>query len=81
MSSFDAKLLDFVQDSLVFQHVSEPTRHRNEASPLLLDIALTNDDSHVYDMELGVPLELSFRSTIRFLVDWEYALAYASTLD
>lgn len=70
-SSFHAKLLDLVQDLLVFQHVRETTCYRFDTPPSLLDVVLIKDDPDVYDMELCDPFRLSDYSTVQFLVDWK----------
>lgn len=70
-ASFDTKIVDMVQDSLMFQRVRGPSRQNSHIpSPSLLDRMLMRDDSDVYDMELNDPLGLSGHAAVRFLIDW-----------
>lgn len=74
----------------MFQHVRESSRTLSGANPPLLVLLLTKDESKIYGMKQGEPREPSDHSKIQFLVNWlklkcrmvnwEYALGYASTL-
>ena len=50
-SHYAHKFLNAVQDCLLFQHVSCPTRYRDGCDPSLLDLVLTNEEGMVFDLE------------------------------
>lgn len=65
----------------MFQHVREPISHRSDAPPSLLIVVLLKDGSVVYIIALCDPLELSYHSTIRFLVDWKSCVSQIHSLN
>lgn len=77
---FDTKLVTLVQDSLVFQHVRAPTRHRSDAPPSLLDVIITKDDSDVSNVKIEDPLGLSDHSIIQFQVEWRLRVTQPITV-
>ena len=50
-SHYAHKFLSTVQDTFLFQHVTEPTRFREGFSPSLLDLILTNEEGMVTSLD------------------------------
>ena len=52
-------LFDFIenlQDCFLHQHVTEPTRYRENETPSLLDLILSSEEGMVHDLAYGPPL-------------------------
>ena len=64
-------LLDFVdtlQECFLFQHVTEPTRFRENEKPNILDLIISNEESMVQDLTYLPPLEKSDHVCLTFNV-------------
>ena len=48
--------LDTVDDLFLFQHISEPTRYRQEETPSLLDLIFTNEQDMIKNLAYLPPL-------------------------
>ena len=57
-----------LQDCYLFQHVSEPTRYRQDENPNLLDLVLSGEEGMVCDLDYLPPLGESDHVCIRFNV-------------
>ena len=55
-SSLENNFLAAVSDSYLHQHVLEPTRNRESDSPSLLDLAFTNEEDMLQDLQYQAPL-------------------------
>ena len=60
--------INALQDCYMYQHVTEPTRHRPNESPNLLDLILSSDESLIRDLKYLPPLGESDHICIRFNV-------------
>ena len=49
-SHYAHKLLEIIQDNFLFQHVVQPTRYRQGATPSILDLILTNEEGMVRNL-------------------------------
>ena len=70
----DAKaevFLESTRDAFLFQHVTEPTRHRANQKRNLLDLVFTTDDS-VDNVRLEAPIGKSDHCSIAFEVQMNY---------
>ena len=47
----DAAFIECIEESLLQQHVTQPTRYRDNQSPTLDDLILTNDDQTLSDLQ------------------------------
>ena len=61
-----SKFLNAVQDSFLFQNVTQPTHFRANQEPTLIDLVFTNEESMVSHVDHGPPLGLSHHSGIHF---------------
>ena len=57
-----------LQDCFLHQHVSEPTRYRDNETPNILDLVLSSEENMVCDLEYLPPLGESDHVCIRFNV-------------
>ena len=57
-----------LQDCYLFQHVSEPTRYRQDENPNLLDLVLSGEEGMVCDLDYLPPLGESDHVCIQFNV-------------
>ena len=55
-----------LQDSFLFQHVTEPTRRRGNDEPSILDLIITDEDTQVSEIIYDSPLGKSDHSTLIF---------------
>ena len=58
-----------LQDGFLHQHVTEPTRYRDNETPTLLDLVISNEESMVTDLEYFPPLGESDHVCLRFNVN------------
>ena len=64
-------LTDFIeplQECYLYQHVTEPTRHRKDETPSLLDLVLTSEEGMVQEIQYLPPLGESDHVCLRFKV-------------
>ena len=64
--SEEEKFLDALKDSFLFQHVTQPTRHRGSDEPSILDLVLTNEEMQISNIEYQSPLGKSDHSSLIF---------------
>ena len=65
---FGDKLLEFVLNGALTQHVRSPTRFREGNTPGLLDLAITRFPNEIGTIEIGAPLGKSDHGVLRFAV-------------
>ena len=65
-NSIEAKFIEGVRDSYLYQHVESPTRIRGNDDPSVLDLVLTNEEMQVSDITHGAPLGKSDHSVLSF---------------
>ena len=58
--------LDTIDDLFLFQHINEPTRYREEETPSLLDLVLTNEQDMINNLVYLPPLGNSDHICIEF---------------
>ena len=58
--------LDTVDDLFLFQHITEPTRFRQDEIPSLLDLVFTNEQDMVNNLSYLLPLGSSDHICIEF---------------
>jgi hypothetical protein len=68
-NSFDKKLLDFVLDEFLFQHVDFNTRYRDGQCPSCLDLILSKDEDIITDLHPLPPIGLSDH----YVLFWNYS--------
>ena len=61
--------IECIRDSFLFQHITEPTRHRGTDNPSTLDLILTNEENLISNINIESPLGASDHSLISFCVD------------
>ena len=61
--------IECIRDSFLFQHITEPTRHRGTDNPSTLDLVLTNEENLISNINIESPLGASDHSLISFCVD------------
>ncbi len=61
-----SQFLTAIQDSFLFQHVDQPTHHRADQEPTLIDLILTNEEPMVPHIEYLPPLGMSHHSGLKF---------------
>ena len=59
-------LVETLQDSYLFQHVTEPTRLRGTDNPSLLDLVLTNEELMISEIRYLAPIGKSDHSVLSF---------------
>ena len=64
--SVEEKFLEALKDSFLFQHVTQPTRHRGSDEPSILDLVLTNEEMQISNIEYESPLGKSDHSSLIF---------------
>ena len=64
--SEEEKFLEALKDSFLFQHVTQPTRHRGSDEPSILDLVLTNEEMQISNIEYESPLGKSDHSSLIF---------------
>ena len=62
------KFLEVVSDTFLTQHVSKPTRYREQDSPSMLDLILTNEDGMIDSIEHNAPLGKSDHEVLEFSI-------------
>jgi hypothetical protein len=67
----DTQLLECLRQNLLVQHVKFPTRARNNNTPHILDLIITNSD-FISDIENNSPLGKSDHSVLNFAVNVDY---------
>ena len=65
-NSKEAKFIEGVRDSYLYQHVESPTRRRGTDDPSLLDLILTNEEMQISDIIHGAPLGKSDHDVLSF---------------
>ena len=69
----DNTFIECIEDSLLMQHVTQPTRYRENQSPTLDDLIFTNDDQTLSDLQhihhLGASDHLMLNFNINFNFD------------
>ena len=64
--SKEAKFLETIKDSFLFQHIEKPTRIRGNDDPSLIDLLLTNEEHQISDVVHHAPLGKSDHAVITF---------------
>ena len=65
-NSKEAKFIEGVRDSFLYQHVESPTRRRGSDDPSLLDLIFTNEEMQVSEITHGAPLGKSDHDVLSF---------------
>ena len=68
-SSHVQSFIDTVLDLFMFQHITEPTRFRGDATPYLLELVFTNNENMVYNLKYLPGLGNSDHLCISFDLD------------
>ena len=58
-----------LQDCYLYQHVTEPTRHRDNETPNILDLVLSSEESMISDLDYLPPLGESDHICMKFRVN------------
>ncbi len=61
-----SKFLNSIQDSFLFQHVTQPTHYRANQEPTTINLILTNEENMVSQVDYGPPLGLSHHCGVHF---------------
>ena len=62
------QFIESLQECYLYQHVTEPTRHRKDETPSLLDLVLTSEEGMVQEIQYLPPLGESDHVCLRFKV-------------
>ena len=65
-NSNEARFIEGVRDSYLYQHVESPTRKRGNDEPSTLDLILTNEEMQVSEITHGAPLGKSDHAVLSF---------------
>ena len=65
-SSNEAKFIEGVRDSYLYQHVGSATRRRGNENPSTLDLIFTNEEMQVSEITHGAPLGKSDHDLLSF---------------
>ena len=68
----DVTFLNCINDSLLFQHVTEPTRYRDDQNPNVDDLIFTNDDTTLSDLQYKAHLGNSDHIMLGFNINFDY---------
>ena len=68
----DVTFIDCISDSLLQQHVTEPTRYRNEQNPTLDDLVFSNDNQTVSDLQYKSHLGNSDHIMLTFNTNFDF---------
>ena len=60
------KFIETVQDAYLFQHITKPTRHREDQFSNCLDLIFTNEEEMIQHIEITDPLGISDHCTLLF---------------
>ena len=63
------KFLTCIHQNFLSQHVEEPTHHRGEQTPTLIDLVISNDQHFVTNLYQDQPFGNSHHQTINFKID------------
>ena len=63
--------IDVLQECFLYQHVTEPTRHRLNETSNLLDLVLSSEEDMVYDLSYHSPLGESDHVILEFHVNFK----------
>ena len=63
---FSHKFVSIIQDCMLFQHVTSPTRYREGEAPSMLDLLFTNEDGMISGLEYLPGLGKSDHIVLRF---------------
>ena len=62
------KFLEVVSDTFLTQHVSKPTRYREQDTPSMIDLILTNEEGMIDSIEHNAPLGKSDHEVLEFTI-------------
>ena len=62
--SIEARFIESVRDSYLYQHITEPTRSRGNDNPSLIDLAFSDEEMQISDIQHHPPLGKSDHSVI-----------------
>ncbi len=62
--------IECLRDSFFYQHVTQPTRGRQNNEPHILDLIITRTEDELSDLEYESPLGMSDHSVLRFNVNY-----------
>ena len=68
----DQQFINCIQDSLLLQNVSKPTRYRDDQNPTLDDLIFTNDDKTLTDLQHRHHLGSSDHLMLSFNINFNY---------
>ena len=68
------KFLDVIHENFIFQNVTEPTHHRGQQQPNILDLILSDKEDRVQNLEYLAPLGKSHHSVLTFNLDGGYGV-------
>ena len=60
------KLMEGARESFLYQHVTEPTHHRADQNPNVLDLVFRNEEGMVHNLEPKAPIGKSNHQVITF---------------
>ena len=61
--------LECVHSNCLYQLVDQPTHHRGDQTPTLIDLVISNQNDLVHDIKYNAPLGKSHHSMISFQLD------------
>eukprot|EP00112_Aurelia_sp_Birch-Aquarium-sp1_P011593 Seg2436.1 transcript_id=Seg2436.1/GoldUCD/mRNA.D3Y31 product="LINE-1 reverse transcriptase" protein_id=Seg2436.1/GoldUCD/D3Y31 len=62
-----SKFLERIKDCYLYQHVTEPTHHRENQHPNILDLVFTNEENMIQSILMKSPLGKSHHSGLSFI--------------
>ena len=62
--SLEARFIEAVRDSYLYQHITEPTRRRGNDNPSLIDLVFSDEEMQISDIQHHSPLGKSDHSVI-----------------
>ena len=68
----DAAFIECIEDSLLQQHVTKPTRSRENQTPTLDDLIFTNDDQTLADLQHKHHLGMSDHQMLSFNINFNF---------
>ena len=60
------QFLEMIRDTFLHQHIKQPTHHRGEQRPTLIDLIFTSEEGNVNDIQHKAPLGKSHHQSIVF---------------
>ena len=63
---YEFEFIETLQDNFLFQYISEPTRYRENQTPHVLDLIITNDEHVIENIDILPSLGVSDHVLVKF---------------